>query len=377
MCRSDSVNMYSNSELAELYDRKQRLLGNKVIEFIVVDEDNVLLLRVLDKENEGRLEIPSFITGIIGSDPLNKCNYSEIYINNRDDKEFIARGLCSGMESRKLKVKFKNWSNVVDMGYMFNVCKNLEELDLDGIDTSRVRSMRGMFNRCKRLKRIDVSRWDTSQVEDMYEMFSGCESLKELDISKWDTSKVVWMSYIFSECSSLKSIDISNLNTNNIKYMGYMFNECSNLEYIRLGELDLRNVEDMDGIFSYCELLKKLDMRGLKFKGLKSMDYMFNMCSNLEAIEFGDIINISNVREADSIFRKCVKLKELKLSKVIIDKRLRCNSILFDCSELKKIEIKELVDSEGKQVDVSSDVLMYKYKCGGCYKLASVTIGGM
>ena len=255
MYRSDSVNMYSNSELAELYDRKQRLLGNKVIEFIVVDEDNVLLLRVLDKENEGRLEIPSFITGIIGSDPLNKCNYSEIYINNRDDKEFIARGLCSGMESRKLKVKFKNWSNVVDMGYMFNVCKNLEELDLDGIDTSRVRSMRGMFNRCKRLKRIDVSRWDTSQVEDMYEMFSGCESLKELDISKWDTSKVVWMSYIFSECSSLKSIDLSWLDVSSVKNMSNLFNYCSRLYEIDISNWDTSSVENMGGMFNGVELI--------------------------------------------------------------------------------------------------------------------------
>lgn len=146
----------SNKDKALKFMRKERLLGVCTLDFVIAEGDRVVLLDVLDKENGGILEIPSFITDIFGS-PLVGCKFSEVHINNQDYKEFNAFELCSGMLSKRLKLVFKNPMNVIGMSYMFYNCKLLEELDIRGIDMSNVKDIRGMFTGCDRLKNIKCS----------------------------------------------------------------------------------------------------------------------------------------------------------------------------------------------------------------------------
>ena len=53
----------SNHDMAKIYDKKQRLVG-ELLRYELLDDARVLLIDVLDKENSGRLVIPSFITDI-------------------------------------------------------------------------------------------------------------------------------------------------------------------------------------------------------------------------------------------------------------------------------------------------------------------------
>lgn len=91
----------------------------------------------------------------------------------------------------------------------FRGCANLEEADLDKLDTSKVTDMGEMFYECTSLTTLDVSGFDTSSVTDMHLMFWSCESLTTLDVSGWDTSSVTNMRWMFDECSSLSSLEVS------------------------------------------------------------------------------------------------------------------------------------------------------------------------
>lgn len=76
----------SNHELAEIYNKKQMLIGN-ILEYELLDGDKVELVDVRDKENSGKLVIPSFITsyrikriGGYSYSPLSFCKFSDVYI---------------------------------------------------------------------------------------------------------------------------------------------------------------------------------------------------------------------------------------------------------------------------------------------------------
>lgn len=84
------------------------------------------------------------------------------------------------------------------------VGSKFKEIDLRGMDTSRVTSMSHMFNLCENLDRVDLSTLDTRNVEDMGSMFSSCHNLIELDLSSLDTSNVENMSCMFDGCQKLK-----------------------------------------------------------------------------------------------------------------------------------------------------------------------------
>lgn len=196
----------SNKELAERYLDKQRLLGINILDFTIIDDNSVVLENVLDTNDDGRLEIPSFITRILGG-CLQDCKYSEIYINNSGEHELNLSGLCMGMASTKLKVNCRYSACIIDMSYMFYCCEDLKEVDISGLDTSKVNDMECMFKCCKNLEHIRYN-LTTNNVKNIGEMFSFCERLKDVDISNWDTSKVEYMHWLFYGCIELGRVGL-------------------------------------------------------------------------------------------------------------------------------------------------------------------------
>ena len=53
-------------------------------------------------------------------------------------------------------------------------------------------------------------------------MFQLCEQIEYLDLSNFNTSNITDLSIMFQECFELKFLDISNFNTKNIKNMEWM-----------------------------------------------------------------------------------------------------------------------------------------------------------
>ena len=118
-----------------------------------------------------------------------------------------------------------------------------------------------MFHNCSSIKELpDISNLNFSNVINMSYIFSGCKLLKELpDISKWDTNQLINIEGMFENCESLPSLpDLSNWNKNkNINYKQRLFRNCKTLESLPdlsnlFSEEDLKN----DYIFEGCEKLE-------------------------------------------------------------------------------------------------------------------------
>ncbi len=99
-------------------------------------------------------------------------------------------------------------TNATDMSGMFYECALLEDLDLNGFDTSAVTNMSYMFYDCVSLADVDVSSFNTSEVTAMSYMFTSCEALTELTLSGFDFTNVTDMEYMLAGCSSLETVDI-------------------------------------------------------------------------------------------------------------------------------------------------------------------------
>ncbi|MBM6673797.1 BspA family leucine-rich repeat surface protein [Marseilla massiliensis] len=176
-------------------------------------------------------------------------------------------------------------SKITSMYQMFYGCSSLVSLNLSGFDTSSVTNMRSMFHGCSSLESLDLSGFDTSQVKDMSCMFEDCSSLVSLGLNGFDTSNVTDMSHMFCGCSSLESLDLSEFDTFNVTYMYSMFYDCSSLVSLDLSEFDTSVVTSMQHMFYGCSSLVSLDLSGFDTSNVTNMDYMFNKCSSLVSLD--------------------------------------------------------------------------------------------
>ena len=108
-------------------------------------------------------------------------------------------------------------SNVANMGYMFQDCKNLEEVSLP--HTGKVTYMSFMFDGCKNL--TEVSLPHTENVKNMYVMFRGCTALHQ-DFSNWNVETVLDI-FMFDGCTKMEE---SYKKGNNLYPKGYK--QCQN-----------------------------------------------------------------------------------------------------------------------------------------------------
>ena len=120
--------------------------------------------------------------------------------------------------------------------YLFNGCSNLENVDLSGLDTSKVTDMSKMFLGCSALTTIKFGDFDTSNVTDMSYMFYNCSALTTLDLRKFDTSKVTNMIQMFRDSNKLTLLDLSSFNTKNVTNMSAMFYGTSSLKTVYVGD---------------------------------------------------------------------------------------------------------------------------------------------
>ena len=204
-------------------------------------------------------------------------------------------------------------SRVTDMSYVFSKCSSLESLDLRGLNTSNVTNMEGLFYECGSLKSLDLRGLDTSGVTSMVDMFGGCSSLGSLDISGFDTSRVKDMEGMFLRCNSLKNLDLSGFNTAHVEDMHEMFYSCGSLESLNIEGFDTSNVLNMDFMFSGCNSLKGIDLSGFNFSKCERMVAMFISCSSLEYLDLSGF-NAENIKDISHMFSECRKIKYLDLS---------------------------------------------------------------
>lgn len=219
-------------------------------------------------------------------------------------------------------------SNVVNMEYMFQLCKSLVTLDLTSFDTSKVITMHDMFGGCHTLTNLIIKGFDTSKVTDMSSMFCGCLNLTNLNLNNFDTSNVTNMEEMFSslcregsttlnlsnfntskvtnmagmfEDSGLTNLDLSSFDTKNVTNMSHMFWSCDTLKDVKLSNFNTSKVLDMQFMFSYCESLITLDLSSFETSNVTDMTYMFSHCSSLTDLDISGF-DVTDDIEIGSMF---------------------------------------------------------------------------
>ena len=167
---------------------------------------------------------------------------------------------------------------------MFQLCNELEELDLSNFNTRNVINMRCMFNRCHKLKKIliGINKFTTAKVNNMYGMFNECIEVEYLDLSNFNTFNVENFGIMFQECFELTYVDISNFNFKKAKDIGWMFNKCYKLKEIK-GINIINNIQNINknGIFDDCPKLKDIptyERRNIKNIIKKQINIKFISC---------------------------------------------------------------------------------------------------
>ena len=231
-------------------------------------------------------------------------------------------------ESNAKSVSFeKGFAFPVDSSYLFEYC-GLDELDLTGVDFSKVENMTSMFSSCFFL--VSLRGMDTSHVTNMSYAF---DSAHEVDLYGIDTSHVTDVRYMFRS-NRADVIDLSSLNFSSVKTCYEMFSHClatkvyfgattmsnctsyknmfyesSNLETVEFSKVTVNMSKDddhlvnMQDMFYKCTKLEKVDMSG--FSCYADVQYMCYDCDSLEYLDFSSMYafgaNSSGIYDRDTL----------------------------------------------------------------------------
>ena len=266
------------------------------------------------------------------------------------------------------------------------------------LNTRKLTTTRSMFYNCSKMKKLNTSNFNTSNVVNMSEMFSDCPSLTTLDVSKWDTSNVTNMGYMFYRCRALTSLNLNNFkvneNTNisgiisgctsltpstlkmdsfkNIKFKnaGALCEELKSQEMIDyiLGIIDLSENKNFNYMFRSCQSLTTLDISKWNTSNATEMSEMFRDCQSLTSLDVSNF-NTSNVTDMSGMFSFCSSLTTLDVSKWNTSKvRYFCSyftqGMFRGCSSLTSLDISNWDTSNAINMD-----LMFE----GCTNLTTIT----
>ena len=204
-------------------------------------------------------------------------------------------------------------SKVKNMGLMFSYLKNLTQLDLSNFNTSNVTNMWAMFWGSEKIENLDLSNFDMSKVTTMNRMFSNMKNLTSLNISGFNTRNVINMSEMFMGASGMTSLNISTFNTENTTDMSSMFSGMSSLSNLNISSFDTRNVENMSGMFEHVKMLTHLDLSSFNTSKVKTMERMFYDMRGLISLNLSSF-NTKNVENMRLMFREAIMLSDLDLS---------------------------------------------------------------
>jgi len=173
-----------NAELRSLLKERSK---NKIVDISDIDTRNVTTMRNLFRDCEN-------ITYIIGLDQLDTHNVTDMSnmfswcknADNLNDAESFDVSRVEKFDSMFAHTKIpsfdlKNWNTTeaTSMEYMFQE-SGIKHIDLRSLDTSNIRSISGMFAYSKDLEVVDMSGLEWPKLKKINYMFSGCNKLREV-----------------------------------------------------------------------------------------------------------------------------------------------------------------------------------------------------
>lgn len=236
---------------------------------------------------------------------------------------------------------------------------NMKEIDISGINTSRVKNMAKMFQADYNIyEKIILGDIDTSNVENMSGMFASYgnyspgREVEPLDLSRFNTSKVKNMSGMFMGTHS-PVIDLTHFDTSNVEDMSGMFRENYNIKKINLAGLNVKKVRSVTAMFDNSiynqTTLKEINMSGWQLDLVTDLSKLFYSLIKLESINLSNF-SAKNAISMSHIFHNCSSLKELNLSSFTIEKVLNMDNAFSDLDSLERIDLSGLNTSSVKSM---------------------------
>ena len=210
---------------------------------------------------------------------------------------------------------------------MFERCHKLKEIKgINNFETSEVTKMSQMFQECYILENLDLSQFDFSNVINMGWMFNKCHKLKEIKgIKNFKNYQLKEILGMFGECNELEFIDLSNFDISNVEDLAGMFKECHKLRQIKgINNFKFYKNIKINDMFKGCSELKDLDLS----------DYNNSINDNNNNNERPIEIKFVSVNQQFEFTTTCnITDNFSKIQKELYDKfQLKTKNIFFICN---------------------------------------------
>ena len=195
-----------------------------------------------------------------------------------------------------------------DCSRLFDSYLNVEKIEFNNVNSSRVTLISYMFNGCEKLANLDLSMLDKDNITSGAQVFGGCTNLSTINLDNWNLKQSL-IGFLSSMTSSDITISLRNwkLPANWEWYYGF-FNQMSGgnaqIKTIDVSYWDLSNTENISGLFSngrYLENISGLDTWDTT--NITNMSRLFENCSSLDRIYVGSRWNTSNVTNSSDMFK--------------------------------------------------------------------------
>lgn len=207
---------------------------------------------------------------------------------------------------KKINITDLDTSSAEDMSYMFASDKdithpiNVDPIDFSHINTSRVKNMEGIFYG-SRLSTIDVRHFDTSRVTNLFFAFAYLKNVTSLDLSGWNTRNVANMNSTFYYSENITDLNVSGWQNDSTTNMAAMFGGLTNLNNFQHAGFITKNVQNMRSMFWRCRALANLDLREFDTSNVMDMSSMFSEMTNLASLDVSSF-RTHNVVEMSYMF---------------------------------------------------------------------------
>lgn len=237
--------------------------------------------------------------------------------------------------------------------------KKMKEIDISGINTSKVKNMSKMFQADYNIyEKIILGDIDTSNVENMSGMFASYgnysigQEVETLNLSRFNTSKVKNMSGMFMGTHS-PVIDLTHFDTSNVEDMSHMFRNNHTLKRVNLAGLNVKKVRNVTNMFTSSSIsetaLKEINMSGWQLDQVTDLGGLFESLVKLESINLSNF-SAKNALSMRNTFFNSTSLKELDLSTFTIEKVKNMEGTFRNLDSLERIDLSGLNTSSVKSM---------------------------
>lgn len=262
-------------------------------------------------------------TGVLTLGKGELSGYEESPWNRKDDKAIVATDITKINFVDKIIAPTDSshlFSDRPKTGEERKVLSNLTEIvGLTKFDVSKVTNMSYLFAYLPKVTTLDINTWiNTDLVTDMSGMFFGNELLTTIKgFETLDTSKVTTMKSMLHGDKSLKTIDVSQWKTGSVRNMVFLFAGTKVTEYKGITYLDVSSVRETDSMFYNNDKIKTLDLSGWDTASLETMINMFTANSSLEELnlESWDTTGMTASYAMNNAFTSNLKIRKLTLGK--------------------------------------------------------------